>query len=131
MPEENRKDLGILLLRVLVPGTLFFAHGLGKLTAMPGIFQHFPDPIGLGSTFSASVAIFAEAICAAAVVLGIFTRITILPIIGVMLVAILFQHASDPFATKELAVLYLIPSLTLFITGGGRYVLNRKFLGKS
>lgn len=130
IPEENRKDLGILFMRVLGPGTLFFAHGMGKLTSMPGIFHQFPDPIGLGSTLSAAIAILAEGICTIFVMLGLFTRITVLPIIGVMGVAFLVQHAGDPFPQKEKALLYLIFGITLLFTGGGRYVLNWRFQGK-
>lgn len=129
IPAENRKDLGILVLRVLVPGALFFGHGLGKLTSIPGIFERFPDPIGLGSALSAGIAMFAEVVCATAVILGLWTRLAVLPIMGVTLVAFVFFHADDPFGAKEKVLLYFIVHLALFLTGGGRYVLDRKFLG--
>jgi putative oxidoreductase len=128
IPAENRKDLGILILRVLVPGTLFFGHGLAKLSSIPAIFGKFPDPIGLGSTLSAILVMFAEGPCAIAVMLGLWTRLAVLPIIIAMTVVVFIFNATDPFAAKEKALLFLIVHLALFVTGGGRYVLNRKFL---
>jgi putative oxidoreductase len=71
----------------------------------------------------------AEGPCAIAVVLGLWTRLAALPIIIGMAVAAFVVHANDPFGVKEKALLYLIVHLALFVTGGGRYVLNRKFLG--
>jgi putative oxidoreductase len=130
IPVESRKDLGILLLRVIIPGTLLFAHGLGKLMRVPGIFEHFPNPIGVGSTMSAILAIFAEVVCAALVMLGIFTRLALIPLIIVMLVAFFIVHAGDPFAEREKALVFLVVFVGLFFTGGGRYVLDRTFLGK-
>jgi putative oxidoreductase len=129
IPAENRRDLGLLFLRVLTSGTLIFDHGLSKLTSLPGILEHFPNPIGVGSAPSAILAIFAEFVCAALVMLGIFTRLALIPMIIVMLVAVFIVHGSDPFPDKEKAVLYLVVFIGLFFTGGGRYVLDRTFLG--
>ena len=121
---DRRKDLGILALRVLVPGTMLFAHGLGKLTSLPGILQTFPNPIGLGSVLSAILTIFAEFCCAGLVMLGIFTRLALIPMIIVMAVAFFVVHGSDPFPNREKALLYLVVYVGLFFTGGGRYVLG-------
>ena len=41
-----------------------------------------------------------------------------------MLVAIFVAHASDPWAKKELAFMYLVPALTLLLTGPGRFSLD-------
>jgi putative oxidoreductase len=131
IPDANRKDLGILALRVLIPGTLFFGHGLSKFARIPEIFSTFADPIGLGPALSATLVLIAEGPCAILAMMGIRTRIMVLPIIIMMVVAFAIHHADDPFRTKERALLYLIVHLALFITGGGRYVLDRRFLGRN
>jgi putative oxidoreductase len=125
-------DVGLLALRLGIGFFLIFGHGWGKLTSMPAIFQQFPDPIGLGSTASALLAIFAEVFCSLALILGLFTRLAAIPLLVLMLVAIFFVHSADPWNVKELAVIYMVPYLALVFTGGGRYALDALlFKGKS
>jgi putative oxidoreductase len=40
-------------------------------------------------------------------------------------VAAFITHGEDPFGEKEMAVLYTIAFLTIFLTGSGRYSLDR------
>ena len=47
-----------------------------------------------------------------------------MPIVIFGLVAVFVQHAADPFGKKELALLYLVPALTLLFTGAGRFSLD-------
>jgi putative oxidoreductase len=42
-----------------------------------------------------------------------------------MAVAVFFAHAGDPFARKELALLYLLIFSVIFILGAGKYSLDR------
>ena len=44
-----------------------------------------------------------------------------------MLVAALIIHGDDPWAKKELALLYFFPFAALFLTGAGRYSLDAFF----
>ena len=103
---------------------LFAAHGWSKLTRVPGIFESFPDPIGMGSAMSAGMAIFAEAVCTLLVVAGLFTRLAAVPIVITLLVAALVVHADDPWSKKEFALLYCVPFLVLIFTGAGKYSLD-------
>jgi putative oxidoreductase len=47
-----------------------------------------------------------------------------------MLVAAFVAHAGDPFGKKEMALLYLLVYITLFITGPGKYSIDNA-LGKN
>ena len=124
MLERGKKpDIGLLVLRVTAGGMLL-VHGIGKLTSIPGIFEHFPDPIGLGPTVSVILTVFAEVVCAVSVMLGFFTRFSAIPIVIMLLVAGLVVHAGDPWQRRELAFVYLVPFVTLLFTGGGRYALT-------
>jgi putative oxidoreductase len=40
-------------------------------------------------------------------------------------VAAFVVHSGDPWAKKELALLFAIPYLTLLLAGGGRFALER------
>lgn len=124
IPHEPFTSIGLLILRVGVGGFMAFAHGLPKLTGFSEMAARFADPIGVGTTASLALAIFAELFCALALVLGLFTRAVALPLLFTMLVAGLIVHADDPWGKKEFALLYAIPFLTLMLTGGGRYSLD-------
>lgn len=41
-----------------------------------------------------------------------------------ILVAVGIVHWADPFGKKEFALLYMVPFLTLILTGGGRYSID-------
>lgn len=117
-------NVGLLILRVSTGLILLFSHGWGKLINFSSIAPVFADPIGVGPTVSLALAVFAEVFCAVAVIAGIKTRWAVVPIIITMLVAIGIVHASDPWAKKELALMYMISFLVLFFTGPGKYSVD-------
>lgn len=103
-------------------------HGIPKLERLlAGNGGNFPDPLGVGSNLSLILAIFGEVIAPVLVLIGFSTRLSSVPVIITMAVAAFMQHADDPFARKELALVYLIGFLTILIMGGGRYSLDRIF----
>lgn len=99
-------------------------HGLGKLLNFGSLAGKFPDPLGVGSFLSLSLAVFAEVGCAVLLILGLGTRLASIPLIVTMLIAMTVIHASDPWAKKELAALYLSGFITLLICGGGGFALD-------
>jgi putative oxidoreductase len=117
-------DLGLLVLRLGAGLMMSFAHGWGKLTDFGALLERFADPIGLGVRLSATLTVFAEFLCAIAVVLGFLTRLAAVPLAFAMFVAAFVVHADDPWSKKELALLYFVPFLALIIAGGGRYSLD-------
>jgi putative oxidoreductase len=116
--------IALLLLRVGAGAMLFLSHGWPKVDSFAELSATFPDPLGIGSPLSLSLAVFAEVACALLVVLGVRTRLAALPPLVTMLVAAFVVHAGDPWEKKELALLYALPFLTLLFAGGGRYSLD-------
>src|SRR5688500_5277512 len=102
-------DLAILLLR-LTFGGLFIFHGYTKLIAFDQILPHFTDIIGIGAKLSFILVIFAEFFCGILVTIGLFTRLSVIPIFITMVVAYFISHATDLFTTKELALLFVLLS---------------------
>lgn len=121
------KSIGLFILRVGTAGTLALHHGLPKLLAFSTKMHTFPDPLGVGHTLSLSFAVLGELLCALLVVVGLFTRIMVVPPIVVMGVAFFVIHAKDAFASKELCFLYLIGFLTILCTGPGAYSADGLF----
>ena len=119
--------IGLLFLRVFLGGFMLISHGFGKLMKFGVLSNKFPDPIGLGSSFALSLAIFSEVACSLLIILGLFTRAAAVPLLITMLVAAFVIHGGDPWKKKEFALLYAIPFLTLVFTGAGRYSLDGWF----
>jgi putative oxidoreductase len=122
-------SLGLLILRVSFASIMAINHGLPKLFDFSNKMYTFPDPIGIGSTLSLSLAVSAEFLCAIALILGIFTRILALPLIATMAVAFFIVHAHDPFAKKEMAFLYMMAFSSIFCAGAGKYSVDSIFRG--
>lgn len=120
----------ILLLRV-TSGILMLTHGYGKLQRLlDGGTIKFADPFGAGPTVSLVLAVFAEVICSSLIILGVFTRLSAIPLIITMLTAAFIIHGGDPIRDKELAILYAVVFITIAFLGAGKYSvdnwLNRK-----
>ncbi len=108
---------------------MVLSHGLTKLTLL-GEGGRFADPIGLGPYLSLVLAFFAEVVCAALIVVGLFTRLACVPLVITMLVAAVVVHGADPWAKKELAVVFAVAFGALAMTGPGRLSLDQLWLGQ-
>ena len=138
--EARRQDLmtsiGLLILRLGVAGYML-THGGGKLPMLLNGAE-FAAPIGLGGRTSLVLVVVAEFGCALLVMLGLGTRLAALPVVFAMGVAAFVAHGNDPWtqeaavklffsgatkypASKQPALLYLIPFLALAFTGPGRF----------
>ncbi len=113
-----------LLIARIVFGGLFLAHGIQKLMDYGQLSTIFPDPLGVGSEISLMLAIFAELFCSLAFICGFLYRLAMLPMIFTMGMAFFKIHAADPFAVKELALVYLMIFILMYITGPGKYALD-------
>lgn len=113
----------LLALRILF-GLLLMSHGIAKWSNFAAMSETFPDPLHVGSHLSLSLAVFAEVLCAAGFVVGAFYRLALIPMIFTMSIAFFVIHANDPFAARELAFVYLVVFVLMYITGPGRYALD-------
>jgi len=118
------QSLGLLVLRLGAGGLLLYGHGWDKLTHFAERAPTFPNPIGVGPTASFVLVVFSEVFCSIFVMLGLGTRLAAVPPVIFFCVAAFIQHGADPWAKKELALVYLVPFLALFLMGGGRFALD-------
>jgi len=117
-------DVGLLLLRLGAGGLMLFGHGIRKAQRYSALSETFSDPLGIGAMHSLNLAVFAEVICAAMVMIGLATRVAAVNVAGTMAVAAFIVHANDPWPKPELAIVYLVPFLVLALTGPGRFSLD-------
>ncbi|MCF2506880.1 DoxX family protein [Dyadobacter sp. CY107] len=116
-------DWGVLILRVGF-SLLMLTHGYAKLQNLLAGDHSFADPIGIGEELSLYLTIFAEFGCSILLILGLFSRAVLIPLIFTMAVVLLVIHAEDPFDKKEHALSFLIVYVTLFLTGPGRFSVD-------
>lgn len=112
-------NIALLILRVGA-GVLLAAHGYQKLINFQDMSSHFVNFLGLGSTISLSLTIFAEFFCSIFVILGLFTRLAAIPIVINMAVAVGKGHNYDFFGKAEAASLFFLVFLTILLIGPGK-----------
>ena len=107
-PEGNAFSLFLLALRILF-GVLLLSHGIQKWT-------NFSAMLGL--------AIFGEVFCSVGFIFGVFYRLAMIPMVFTMGMAFFVIHGNDPFAAKELAFIYLVVFVLMYITGPGKFSID-------
>lgn len=123
-PDGTAISLLLLALRILFGG-LMLTHGLQKWTNYAELSAVFPDPLGVGSSVSLGLAIFGELACSVGFILGALYRLAMIPMIFTMCMAFFVIHGNDAFAVKELAFIYLVVFILMYITGPGKYSIDR------
>jgi putative oxidoreductase len=121
---SNFTDAGLLIARVGI-SALMLTHGIPKLIMLfSGAPVTFPPVMGLSPELSLGLAVFAEVICSVLLLAGFATRLTVIPLIVTMLIAVFVIHAADPISVKESALHYLLVYTVLLFTGSGKYSLD-------
>ncbi len=123
--ESRRTDIAILLLRFGFGVLMILNHGWPKLMRFfaDGPLK-FGDPLGIGIPASLTLATFAELVCSALVILGLYTRLAVIPLVITMIVAAFVANFGQPLPKIELALTFLIAFTTIGLTGPGWYSLD-------
>lgn len=119
-------DYAALILRVVAGFLMFYGHGLPKLKMLFGGGEiQFVDFLGLGVMFTLILTIIAEVVCALFLVIGLFTRLSAIPLIIAMIYAAFVFHAQDDFVqAQEKPILFLVTYIAILLIGPGRYSLD-------
>jgi len=128
----ERTDFAILFFRIAISSLMLLVHGTDKLIMLFGDepSQFNMDPVGIGVTASLALATFAEFICSILVIIGLGTRLAVIPLIVTMVIAASIVMAPEGISGQETPLLYLAGYLMLFYTGAGRFYLDQLFLKK-
>ncbi len=127
-----KMDIASLILRVGFGGFMLLGHGLPKVPRFFAEEIRFATVMGMPPVMSLMLAVFAEVICAIAVIIGFKTKWASVPLVITMLVAALYIHANDPWlaihatnGNKEFAMLFALGFAALFFLDSGRYSVDR------
>lgn len=121
---DSRASAGYALARIFVGCAMALSHGLGKL---PPPQMMLDGMVGMGIPFPvlmAWCAALAEFVGGLLIAVGLFTRPAALFLGITMAVAGFIVHAADPFATKELALLYLAFCVIFGSVGAGKFSVD-------
>ena len=118
------RDIILLIVRVFI-GFAMLSHGFPKLQMLlEGGKIEFFDFMGLGPQITLILTVFAEFVCSILLVLGLFTRISLGFLIFTMVISAFVVLAADPFAKKEMALIYLSLYLLLMAFGAGKFSVD-------
>jgi putative oxidoreductase len=121
-------NVAMLVLRLGL-GILMMHTGYNKLTHFSEYEGKFMNFLGMGSTLSLALVVFAEFFCSLFLILGLFTRFSAIPLIITMCVALFKAHNSDFFGDGQVAALFLTGYLVLLFVGPGRVSVD-SMIGK-
>ncbi|OYW74742.1 MAG: DoxX family protein [Verrucomicrobia bacterium 12-59-8] len=121
-------DYGLLILRVALGFSMLLLHGRGKMLNFSATLEKFPALFGLPANVNLGLAVFAEVVCSALLIAGLFTRFAALVLAATMGSAFFFVHKSALVGEHngELAMIYLIAYVTLLFTGAGKFSVDRE-----
>lgn len=119
----NATDWASLILRLTL-GLLMLSHGIPKLMNLMNGPVEFGDPIGIGVTSSLALTVFAEFLCSVLIVVGLWTRLALIPLIITMVVAVFIVHINDDLGKMEPGLMYLLSYCALFLLGSGTYSID-------
>ncbi|MBN1900418.1 DoxX family protein [Candidatus Sumerlaeota bacterium] len=125
---SDERNIGYLLLRLFV-GVAFITHGypkmFGGVERWEGIGKAMSRlGIDLFPVFWGFMASFAEFFGGFFLILGLCTTIFSFLIFFTMFVAAFFVHAADPFAKKEIALVFFFCAFLFMVKGAGKYSLD-------
>jgi putative oxidoreductase len=115
-------DSSILFLRIFAGGMLLW-HGIMKIQNFDLMADSFPSVLWMSSKASLGMATLIEVGCSVLIIVGVFTRLALIPLIFTMFIAAFFGHQGGAFG--ELAFIYMGVFIALFIAGPGPYSLDR------
>jgi putative oxidoreductase len=117
-------NIAAFLLRVVFGSLIFIQHGLPKIQGFSERSSTFYDPFGIGHQASLLLVIFAEVFCAVFIVIGLFTRLAVIPLIITMAVIVFMNQKGAPLAKIELPVLFMCAFLAILFMGSGKYSVD-------
>lgn len=117
-------NAAMLLFRCLLALELFRVHGMKKFRVVDGQREQVPNPLHLPQGINTLVATFADTVVPFLVMLGLGTRVFILPAIGVTAIGYFVVHRKDNLEVRDVPYMYTLSLLFLLALGAGTNSLD-------
>ncbi len=117
-------NAAMLGFRVLLALELFRVHGMKKFRVENGQREHVPNPLGLPDKLNGLVATVADTVVPFLLMLGVATRLVILPTIGVTAIGYFVVHRKDSLEVRDVPYVYTLCLLFILLIGAGRFSID-------
>lgn len=117
-------NAALLVFRVLLAIELFRVHGMKKFRVENGQKEQVPNPLHLPEKLNGLVATFSDTIIPFFIILGLGTRLAVLPTIGVTAIGYFVVHRNDSLEVRDVPYMYTLSLLLLLALGAGTYSLD-------
>ncbi|WP_343706180.1 DoxX family protein [Flavobacterium sp.] len=117
-------NAALLVFRVLLAIELFRVHGMKKFRVEDGQKEHVPNPLHLPEKLNGLVATFSDTVIPFFIILGLGTRLAVLPTIGVTAIGYFVVHRNDSLEVRDVPYMYTLSLLLLLALGAGTYSLD-------
>lgn len=121
-------NAALLAFRVLLAIELFRVHGMKKFRVQNGEKEHVPNPLHLPEKLNSLVATFSDTVIPFFIILGLGTRLAVLPTIGVTAIGYFVVHRNDSLEVRDVPYMYTLSLLLLLALGAGTYSLDNYLL---
>ena len=121
-------NAAFLVFRILLAIELFRVHGMKKFRVENGQREHVPNPLHLPEKLNGLVATFSDTVVPFLIMLGIGTRLVVLPTIGVTAVGYFVVHRKDSPEVRDVPYMYTLSLLLILALGAGTYSLDSYLL---
>ena len=112
-------NIALLILRAGFAG-LMLPRGYDKLVHFAMYKKDFLNFLGMGSSLSLALLIFAEFFCSLFLLIGLFSRLVVIPLIIAMNVAFFIGENAEIFGKGEHAAMFIIGFLVILLVGPGK-----------
>lgn len=121
---SGKFHLTLLVFRIAVSVELMLAHGLKKIGVGVHEAEVVPNPLHLPQALNQLFAEAANLFFPVMVIIGLFTRLSVLPTLAVTLTGYFVVHLHDPVIEKDMPFMYSLAFLLLFSFGPGKYSID-------
>lgn len=122
-------NYAMLVFRILIAFELFRVHGMKKFRSdKNGHMENVPNPFNMPDKLNRLIATFADTVVPFLIALGVFTRLAVLPTIGVTAIGYFVVHRNDSLEVRDVPYMYTLSLLLLLILGPGRYSVDFQLL---
>jgi len=124
---NDLNNWALLAFRILLALELFRVHGLKKFRLENGQREVVPNPLHLPAKLNAMMATLSDTVAPFLVMVGVATRLVVLPVIGVTAVGYFVVHRHDKPEVRDIPYMYTLCFLFLLCTGAGTISADNYF----
>ena len=101
-----------------------------KFRVQNGEREKVPNPLGLSEKLNGLVATFSDTVVPVLLILGIGTRLAVLPTLGVTAIGYFVVHKKDSLEVRDVPYMYTLVLLLLVVLGAGTFSLDNYILNQ-